>query len=142
MRSSHFRTARTGRRPTLALAALSLSLVLPTVALAQGTVTGKATAAGQPISDVRVLVRGTSLTATTNEAGVYTLHNVPTGAQIIEALRVGYRAQQATVQLAGSETKTVDFTMETAVVQLADVVHDGHRRAAPRRARQCDHHAR
>ena len=84
--------------------------------------TGKATAAGQPISDVRVLVRGTSLTATTNEAGVYTLHNVPTGAQIIEALRVGYRAQQATVQLAGSETKTVDFTMETAVVQLADVV--------------------
>ena len=84
--------------------------------------TGKATAAGQPIVDVRVLVRGTSLTTSTNAQGVYTLRNVPAGAQIIEALRVGYRPQQANVQVTSGDTKTVDFAMETAVVQLADVV--------------------
>jgi len=119
MRPSRLRRNRPGRSPTLALAA---AFLLPSLAGAQATVTGKATAAGQPIVDVRVLVRGTSLTTTTNAQGVYTLRNVPTGAQIIEALRVGYRAQQANVQVAGGDTKTVDFAMETAVVQLADVV--------------------
>ncbi len=119
MRPSLLRRDRPGRSPTLALAA---AFLLPTLAGAQATVTGKATAGGQPIVDVRVLVRGTSLTATTNAQGVYTLRNVPTGAQIIEALRVGYRAQQANVQVAGGDTKTVDFAMEVAVVQLADVV--------------------
>ena len=119
MRPSLLRRDRPGRSPTLALAA---AFLLPTLAGAQATVTGKATAGGQPIVDVRVLVRGTSLTATTNAQGVYTLRNVPTGAQIIEALRVGYRAQQANVQVAGGDTKTVDFAMEIAVVQLADVV--------------------
>ena len=101
-RPSRLRRDRPGRSPTLAL---TPHILLPTLAGAQATVTGKATAAGQPIVDVRVLVRGTSLTTTTNAQGVYTLRNVPTGAQIIEALRVGYRAQQANVQVTGARRR-------------------------------------
>ncbi len=37
-------------------------------------------------------------------------------------LRVGYRAKNAPVVLAAGETKTVDFALEEAVIQLPDVV--------------------
>ena len=84
--------------------------------------TGKVTSAGAPLSDVRVLVRGSSLATNTNSQGQYTLRNVPAGVQAIEVLRVGYRAQNASVNLTAGDTKTVDFAMETAVVQLPDIV--------------------
>jgi len=109
-------------RTTRALLALIAVASLPAALRAQATVQGKVTAAGQPLVDARVLVRGTSLTATTNSAGQYAIHNVPAGAQSIEVLRVGYRAQTATTTLANGDTKTVDFVMEAAVVQLQDVV--------------------
>src|SRR5206468_4234744 len=54
--------------------------------------------------------------------GQYTIRNVPTGSQSLEVLRVGYRAQTAATTLANGETKSVDFAMEAAIVQLQDVV--------------------
>ena len=91
-------------------------------ARAQATITGKVTAAGQPLVDARVLVRGTSLTTSTNAAGEYTLRNVPAGSQSLEMLRVGYRAQSATVTLTAGQTKEVNFTTEAAVIQLSEIV--------------------
>src|SRR4051812_31890210 len=86
------------------LIALSLGAV-PASAHAQATLTGHVNATGQPLVDARVIVRGTSLTAVTNSQGQYTIRNVPSGTQTVEALRVGYRAMTATVALAGTETK-------------------------------------
>src|SRR5437762_478490 len=80
----------TFRRATLAGLALA---AFPALAAAQATVTGKVSASGQPLVEARVLVRGTSLTTSTNSQGVYTIRNVPVGTQTIEVLRVGYRAQ-------------------------------------------------
>ena len=109
------------RRYRATLGAIAL-LALPAAARAQATVTGKVMSAGAPLSDARVLVRGSSLATNTNSQGQYTLRNVPAGVQAIEVLRVGYRAQNASVNLTAGDTKTVDFTMETAVVQLPDIV--------------------
>src|SRR5580765_490614 len=73
-------TWRAGKplRATLALLAVA---ALPAFARAQATITGKVTAAGQPLVDARIIVRGTSLIANSNAAGEYTLRNVPVGAQ-------------------------------------------------------------
>ncbi len=114
-------TWHTGSRLRAMFVALTLCVV-PAAAHAQATVTGKVTALGQPLVDARVLVRGTNLTSVTNSLGQYTIHNIPAGAQTLEVLRVGYRAQTAAATLTGTETKTIDFAMETAVVLLPDVV--------------------
>ncbi|HWJ12572.1 MAG TPA: SusC/RagA family TonB-linked outer membrane protein [Gemmatimonadaceae bacterium] len=116
-----FQTWRAGKglRATLALLAL---VALPAAARAQATITGKVTAAGQPLVDARVLVRGTSLATNTNGAGEYTLRNVPAGTQSLEMLRVGYRAQNATVALTAGQSKEVNFTTEAAVIQLQEIV--------------------
>ena len=109
----------TFRRATLAALAL---VAVPALARAQAVVTGKVTAAGQPLVEARVMVRGTSIAAVTNSQGEYTLRAVPAGAQTVQVLRVGYRAAQATMTLAANETKTLDFAMEAAVVQLNEIV--------------------
>ncbi|HEY4130628.1 MAG TPA: TonB-dependent receptor plug domain-containing protein, partial [Gemmatimonadaceae bacterium] len=113
---------RAGIRTLAALAGIALLAATPAVGHAQATVTGKVTANGQPLVDARVLVRGTSIAAASTANGEFTLRNVPVGQQAIEVLRVGYRAQNATVTLTAGQTKTVNFAMEEAVIQLADVV--------------------
>ncbi|MEP6494089.1 MAG: SusC/RagA family TonB-linked outer membrane protein [bacterium] len=106
-------------RTTLAMLAVCAA---PAVLHGQATVSGKVTSANQPLADARVLVRGTSLTAQTNAAGQYTLRDVPIGAQSIQVLRVGYRAQTSSVTLAAGDIKTIDFVMDAAIVQLPDIV--------------------
>jgi len=119
MSAAHHWKTRNNLRALLCFLAIAAA---PAMAHAQATVTGKVTATGQPLADVRVLVRGTSLTATTDAAGEYTIRGVPAGTQTIEALRVGYRAASATATLAAGESKALDFAMEPAVVQLQEIV--------------------
>ena len=77
------------------LGALSLGLLLASTTAAraqQAIVTGRVTdeAAGQPVSDVQVVVVGTTLGALTNQDGRYTIRGVPAGAQQVRAIRIGY----------------------------------------------------
>ncbi len=94
------------------------------VARAQGTISGTITAQGtaDPLQDVRVLVTGTSLVATSGPDGKYTVRRVPTGTAEINVLRVGFQAQKKSVRVLDGQTATLDFTMAQSVVQLADVV--------------------
>jgi TonB-linked SusC/RagA family outer membrane protein len=90
----------------------------------QATITGKVTANGTalPLADARVTVVGTSLIATTNGEGVYTLRNVPAGTFDIRVLRVGYQEQKKPITLTAGQSATLDFAMSQAVVQLEEVV--------------------
>jgi len=112
-------TARRSLRTTFAVLA---AFVLPAALRAQAVVSGKVAAQGQPLVDARVLVRGTSRVAITNAAGEYVIRNAPAGTQTLEVLRVGYRAQTATVALTAGQTTTANFAMDVAIVQLQDVV--------------------
>jgi hypothetical protein len=59
---------------------------------ATGIVTGRvvATATEEPISAAAVLVRGTTIATQTDDAGRFTLRNVPVGVRAIEVRRLGY----------------------------------------------------
>ncbi len=105
-------------------AAALLVLIGATSAQAQGTVTGRVTASGtnEPLSGSRVMLVGTSLVTITSADGGYTLRNVPTGAQEVRVIRVGYQELKKPVTVASGETATVDFAMTQAVVQLSEIV--------------------
>ncbi len=91
---------------------------------AQGTVTGRVMASGtnEPLSGSRVMLVGTSLVTVTTADGRYTLRNVPTGAQQVRVIRVGYQEQKKPVTVTSGETATLDFSMTQAVVQLSEIV--------------------
>ncbi|HEX3867790.1 MAG TPA: SusC/RagA family TonB-linked outer membrane protein, partial [Gemmatimonadaceae bacterium] len=77
---------------------------------------------GQPIQDVRIIVVGSSLAATTSAEGRYTIRGVPAGTIEVRALRVGYQEQKKSVQAVADQIVSLDFAMTQAVLQLADVV--------------------
>ncbi|HWH52805.1 MAG TPA: SusC/RagA family TonB-linked outer membrane protein [Gemmatimonadaceae bacterium] len=91
---------------------------------AQAAITGRVIAEGtnQPLADVRVLVIGTSLSATTSDDGKYTIRNAPVGTAQLQVLRVGYQSQKKTATVLAGQPTTVDFTMTVAIAQLEEVV--------------------
>ena len=91
-----------------------------------GTVRGKVTdaATGQPLSDAQVVVIGARIGITTVAGGEYTLV-VPAGSRTIGARRIGYQAQSRILTVMAGATQTVDFSLRTSSVNLAEVVVTG-----------------
>ncbi len=101
------------------------SLTAPAVARAQqGTITGRITAVGtnEPLVDARVMVVNTTGIGSANAEGRYTIRNVPPGQMVVRVIRVGYAEQKKSVNVNPGATVTLDFTLEAAVVKLAEVV--------------------
>jgi TonB-linked SusC/RagA family outer membrane protein len=104
---------------------LGLLTAAPAMGAAQqGTITGRVTegGTGQPVSEARVFVVGTSLFATTSADGRYTIRNVPAGAASVRVLRVGLGEQRKPVTVAAGETVTLDFALQEVAVRLQEVV--------------------
>ena len=91
---------------------------------AQGTLTGRVTEASTnaPLAESRVMVVGTTIGTSTNSEGQYTLARVPAGDVTIRVIRVGYQQQTKPVTVVAGQTTTLDFAMNQAVVQLAEIV--------------------
>ncbi len=108
----------------------SLLVALPVIALGsaaqaqQTTVTGRVTAreSGEALTDVRVIVLGTSLFTVTNAEGRYTLRGVPAGSHTIRTIRVGFVEQKKPAAVTAGQSVTLDFVLEHAVVVLQQVV--------------------
>jgi outer membrane receptor protein involved in Fe transport len=68
-----------------------------------------------------VAVKGTAISATTDESGAYTL-SVPAGTHVLQFDFMGYETAETTVTVAANETKTVNQTLKSTSVTLEDVV--------------------
>src|SRR5947209_2706731 len=125
-RGSHpMSLSRRGERYRTLSLALSMLAIMPVVALAQtATLAGRVTAegGGVPLPETRVVVVGTTLFASTNAAGQYTIRSVPAGTFEIRVLRVGYAEQKRPITIAAGQSATLDFVMTPVVVKLQEVV--------------------
>ncbi|HKW11778.1 MAG TPA: carboxypeptidase regulatory-like domain-containing protein, partial [Gemmatimonadaceae bacterium] len=107
------------------IVALASLVLLPAIASSQSAViSGHVTAAasGEPLPESRVVVIGTTLFASTNATGQYTIRGVPAGTFEIRVLRVGYAEQKKPITLSAGQNGTLDFAMATVVVKLQEVV--------------------
>ena len=99
--------------------------LMPAIALAQTTaISGRVTAegSGEPLPETRVIVIGTTLFASTNGTGQYTIRGVPAGTFDIRVLRVGYAEQKKPITVSAGQTSVLDFVMTPVVVKLQEVV--------------------
>ena len=107
---------------TAAVALLVLGAARPLAA--QGTVAGRVTAQGTdaPLADARIILIGTTISASTGADGKFTLRNVPAGTAQLQVLRVGFQSQKKSVAVTTGASATVDFVLPVAVAQLEEVV--------------------
>jgi TonB-linked SusC/RagA family outer membrane protein len=100
-------------------------LALPIVASAQGgTITGRVTdrSTGAPVPDAQIVVVGTQRGTRTDVEGQYRLTNAPSGTQRVRALRLGYEASVATVNVPATGEVTADFTLTGTIARLDEVI--------------------
>jgi len=110
------------RSITVAFVTLMLT---PAIAYAQTTtLSGRVTAegSGEPLPESRVVVVGTTLFASTNATGQYTIRGVPSGTFDVRVLRVGYAEQKKPITVTAGQNATLDFMMSPVVVKLQEVV--------------------
>ncbi|MEP6733835.1 MAG: SusC/RagA family TonB-linked outer membrane protein [bacterium] len=101
-----------------------LLIATASAALAQGTISGRVTAAGsgEPIQDARVVIVGTSAITTTNPDGRYTLRNAPTGSVEVRVVRVGFAELKKAAAVSAGQTLALDFALTPVVVKLTEIV--------------------
>ena len=120
-----FRLDRRLRAYGLALTLALLGTATTRAEAQQPQVTGRVTASdvNEPLSDVRVIVLGTSVFTVTNAQGNFTLRGLPAGSYEVRVLRVGYQEQKKSVAVTASgPAVALNFAMVRTVVQLQAVV--------------------
>jgi len=90
---------------------------------ATGTVTGTVRDSGSqaPIAGATMSVVGTTIQASTDAQGYYTLANVPAGARTVRAEATGYFAQSQNVDVPADSAATVDFQLSLQSSGVIDV---------------------
>jgi len=124
------------RSVLLGLMVLALLALGAPVAEAQtGQITGTISNAqsGAPISEVQVYLVGQTLGALSRADGRFLILNVPAGSYEVRAERIGFEAQNQTVQVAAGGTATLDFRLGTQALGLDEIVVTGTAGAARRR---------
>lgn len=99
----------------------------PVAAQGSGSVRGTVTQSGndQPLASVIVTVKGTTIKGVTNTRGVYSIANVPAGAQTLTFRWLGYRPVEVAATVAATGTTTVDAKMEQLPIQLSELTVTG-----------------
>src|SRR4029077_14056816 len=69
-----------------------------------------------------VSVKGTVLTALTNDSGYYAMAGVPAGAQRIAVRLVGYVSAEREITVPDSQRVRVDFALRLGMTRLQEVV--------------------
>src|SRR4029079_17455456 len=86
----------------------------------RGTVTDSASNRG--IAGAQVTITGSTRGALTNDAGEYTIRNVPTGSTTVRAQRIGFTPAERRINVAANETVVADLTLAAASRTLSEVV--------------------
>ena len=125
-------STRAQARPLVIVATLILVALdmMPRGLLAQGgtgAIEGKVIESenGRPVSTARVVVAGTSIAATTNEAGAYRINGVPARQVELRVRMIGFAPANKTVVVTAGQTAQADFRLTVSALQLEQVVVTG-----------------
>jgi iron complex outermembrane receptor protein len=107
---------------------LLILIISATFAYAQqtGTITGKVLDDNKdPISGALVELEGTQIKANANNAGEFTMKDVPAGTYTIRASTYSYRTQTAQVTVSAGQTLTQEFTLPLDLLSMEQLVVTG-----------------
>src|SRR4026209_901941 len=109
------------RQPLLLLGVLCAGAAS---AAAQGIVSGRLTdqANGAPLVGARIVILGTSLTATSTSDGRYRITGVPAGAQQVRASQIGYASGTKSGTVPDQSAVTADCALVLTPYSLDEVV--------------------
>ena len=133
MNRSHVRRSALGLSGALALA---LFAAVPLAGQATGSIRATVTDAvtARPLTGAQVSIQGTGLGALANSSGQVLILNVPVGTQTVVSTLLGYSTVEETVNVTAGQVATVNIAMQTAALELDELVVTGTAQGTQRRA--------
>jgi TonB-linked SusC/RagA family outer membrane protein len=127
--------ARTTAALVFAALAVMLGASTSLPAQATGTIRGTVVETGTrvPLAGAQITVAGTNRSAVTNNAGEYTLANVPAGRAQLRVTMLGHEPTSGSVTVAAGQTATQDFALAPSALALDAIVVTGTPGAVSRR---------
>ena len=113
------------RRLTPVLTGMAFALFAASGLAAQtGTVTGTVTdaATGAPIAGAQLVIQGTNVGGLSNAEGRYLITAVPTGAQMVRVVNIGYAQQTQQVDVTAGGSVVADFQLQASAIELGGLV--------------------
>jgi outer membrane receptor for ferrienterochelin and colicins len=89
-----------------------------------GSITGKVHHKNEPLEFINV-VANSSIGATTNEGGVFTLQNIPPGSHQLRISGIGYETKTVEITIRENEAKRINIELSEDVSLLNEVVVSG-----------------
>lgn len=112
-----------GLQLVLALSGHAQRLTSSTQTQTSGTLTGTVTTtAGQPVPFATVAVLNSTLGATADQGGSFSIKNVPTGRQTVAVSSVGYATRTLTVTVGAGPGAPLAFQLPASTAGLSEVV--------------------
>jgi hypothetical protein len=108
-----------------------VSTASPKLLAAQGAATGAIegrvieTENSRPVAGAQIIVSGTSIRATTNDAGTFRIAGVPARQVELRVRAIGFAPATQTVVVAAAQTVRADFKVAVSALQLDQVVVTG-----------------
>lgn len=84
----------------------------------RASISGIVTAGGHPVEGAQVVVDGSTVSATTDSRGAFTLAGIPDGTRMAEARALGFAPKRVSVEPSRGERRTVAIAMEKRVNTL------------------------
>ena len=111
----------------LAWSGVALVVLGAPVSAQNGSVAGRVTdgRTGTPVPAAQVVIVGTSLGVVVNADGRFRVDNVPPGARVVRALRIGYQPASAAVTVQPGVAAEVELRMMETAIALDQVVITG-----------------
>lgn len=113
-------TRGSGPRAVLALALLAMLFLAAPLAAQAGRIAGRVVnPQGEPVVAAQVAVQGSTLRASTDVGGRYTLAGVPAGTHTVTASALGYSSKTVTgVAVTAGATAALDLSLASSTLQL------------------------
>jgi iron complex outermembrane receptor protein len=113
-------------RAALLRAALAFLLLPASLAAQTGTLTGRVTAAGEPVSGAAVVVTGMGRGSQTRSDGSYSI-TLPAGRYEVRTRLIGFSSGRDSATIVAGQTTTLNFTVRRAAATLEAVTTLGTR---------------
>jgi len=108
-------------RPLFAVSLLLIFWTIPAVAgILKGRVTDRSS--GDPLPQVNISVRGTTLGASSGPDGVYSITGIPDGTYEVQASLIGYEPAVSEVTVPATGTTELDILLDETSVSINEVV--------------------
>ena len=120
-------------KATTILIGAVITLALPCLATAQGTLEGTVTnaATGSPVAGAQISLPALSLGGNSGTDGGYVVTGIPAGTHDVAILLIGYGTERRQVTIADGQTTRLDVSLSVAALALEGLVAVGSR-ARPR----------